>query len=563
MSESSGSIEVVFDVPVPMRDGVVLAADVYSPSAAPAPLPVLLLRTPYGKHTVPETAWTGIDPVAVARSGFVVVVQDTRGRFASGGEWEPLHHEASDGADSVEWAAALPGSNGRVGLFGGSYSGSTAWQAALAQPSGLAAMSVLMTWADPRDGLYSRGGALELGLDLPWSLVTGIDDVVRRFGEDASLVTRVEAMLDEFDQLRDVGFWSPPAGVLGRHEVRDIGSLAAAGAPASPDPADLSGRQPLAGVPTLHSAGWFDIFLQGTLDNHQAMVAAGLESTLVVGPWSHENFGNVQGELDLGIRAARDSPAVVPDGGSWAEAQLSWLRGQLDPEDGQEPPLPAVRIFVMGRNEWRSEPAWPPAEARDVELFLHPDGSLSRDEPVGSATPMTYTYDLADPVPTVGGNTFITPAHPAGPMDQRAIETRPDVLTFTSEVLTEDLEVTGRVLAHLVVASSAPTADWVVRLCDVHPDGRSFNVCDGVARVASGQSHHRHTVDLWSTSMVFLAGHRIRVQVTNSSFPRWDRAPAATGDAAHVPHEARVVSDREQPSTIVLPVMPARTGDMP
>ncbi len=506
---------------------------------------------------------SGVDPLATARAGFLVIVQDTRGRFASGGVWEPLRHEAWDGADSIAWAARLPNSNGRVGLFGGSYSGNTQWQAALTQPSALSAMAPLLTWADPRDGLYSRGGVLELGLDLPWTLLTGIDDLARRFEGDSTLNARLAAVLDEFDHLPDVGFWGLPATrteMLERHGVKDFGSLAAAaGGVRVQDPADISGGQYRAGVPALQTGGWYDIFLQGTLDNHRAMVDAGLESSLVVGPWTHENFGHVVGETDFGIRAARDSPAVVPAAGSWSEAQLSWFRRRLDagttPRTARD--IPPVRVFVMGRNEWRSEPVWPPAEARDTEFFLHPDGLLSRQLPRAGDTPVTYSYDLSHPVPTVGGNTYITAGFPPGPADQREVEARADVLSFTSEVLTEDLEVAGRVIAHVFTAGSAMTSDWVIRLCDVHPDGRSINVCDGVVRVPDAQSLRRHTVDLWSTSMVFLKGHRIRVHITNSSFPRWDRPPCPSGAETYLPQDAQVYTDPQHPSVVVLPVMPA------
>lgn len=552
---SSPSVEVSFDVPATMRDGVVLRADVYAPSdTADRGLPTLLLRTPYGKQTVLETAWTGVDPVAAARAGFLVVVQDCRGRFASDGTWEPLRHEGPDGVDSIAWAAGLPRSNGRVGLFGGSYSGSTQWQPAVAGAPALAAMAPVMTWADPRDGLYARGGALELGLDLAWSLVTGIDDVVRRHGDDADLGPRVEAVLDEFDALREHGFQVPSPGhgaVLERHGIVDIGSLAAAaGGRASPDPADVAGAQHRAGVPTLHTGGWYDIFLQGTLDNHRAMVDAGHESHLVVGPWTHENFGNVVGEVDFGIRATRDSPHIFPEAGSWAGGMLAWLGHHVggDPTSAA-PELPPVRVFVMGVDEWRTETEWPPSDATDAALFLHPDG-LSTAAPGAGDPPASCTYDLADPVPTTGGNTFITPAVAAGPVDQRAVEARPDVLTFTSEVLAEDVEVAGRVLAHVCVASTATAADWVVRLCDVHPDGRSINVCDGVVRVPDARTPDTHTVDLWSTSTVFRAGHRIRVHVTTSSFPRWDRGP----DPDAGPQVASVYLDLENPSSIVLPI---------
>lgn len=558
MTPRATSLSVQFDVPVRMRDGVALAADVYAPASNTGPWPVLLMRTPYGKNTYVENAWSGFDPVAVARSGFMVVIQDTRGRFASEGQWAPLSDDALDGFDSVEWAAGLPGSNGRVGMFGGSYSGNTQWQAVVAGAPTLTAIAPLMTWADPLEGLYARGGAAELGLALPWTLMTGLDDVVRRFEGTATLPGRVGAIFDEIDRLSDRGFWLQPsehAQMLRHHELRELGTLRVANEGARrTEPADVSGWQSHSGVPAFHTGGWFDLFLQGTLDNYRATIERGLEARLVVGPWSHANFGDTVGDVNFGIRASRDSPAVHPVG-PWIDAQVTWLRSHLDPtsstaERADDPP---VRIFVMGRNTWRSEEVWPPADTRDVQWFLHADGVFSPDSPASDTAPLSYTYDLSNPVPTVGGNTYMTSDFPAGPLDQHAVETRTDVLSFTSGPLTADIEVTGRIHAYLHATSSAPSVDWVVRLCDVHTDGRSINVCDGIIRTQDASSRGPHVIDLWSTSMAFLKGHQIRVDVANSSFPRWDRTPANPTEG-HRAQRAQLFVDADHPSWITLPI---------
>ncbi|BBY84991.1 CocE/NonD family hydrolase [Mycolicibacterium tokaiense] len=550
---SAASVSVDFDVPAIMRDGVRLVADVYTPAVGGGPWPVLLMRTPYGKNTYSENAWSGLDPVTAARSGFLVVIQDVRGRGASGGDWAPLTADVEDGADSVEWAAQLPGSNGQVGMFGGSYSGNTQWQAALSGTPSLRAIAPLMTWADASDGLYSRGGAAEVGLALPWTLLTGADDVYRRYAGTGTEYARLEAIIDELDHLAQQGYWSTTHDLLElieRHDVRELGTVrTAARGRADFEPADISGRQAQAGVPSFHTGGWFDIFLQGTLDNHQAMVAAGHHTRLLVGPWSHTNFADAMGDLAFGIRANRESPFVHP-GGTWIDSQLGWLRGQLggkglDPDDD-----PPVRIFVMGRNQWRNESQWPPVDAREMSWYLHGDGVLSPQSPKPGVAALTYGYDLSDPVPSVGGNTFMTGVLSAGPIDQRGNESRPDVVSFTSDVLTADLEVGGRLRAHLHASSSASSVDWVVRICDVHPDGLSVNICDGVLRVRDAAGPGPHEVDLWSTSMVFAAGHRIRVDVANSSFPRWDRCPSPEG---HRPQRATLSVDSSRPSWIVLP----------
>lgn len=552
-------VEIEFDVLATMRDGVRLRADVYRPVGT-GPWPVLLMRTPYGKDVVAETLCNGLDPAAAARLGFLVVVQDTRGRFASEGDWAPLRHERHDGFDTVEWAARLPGSDGRVGLYGASYCGHTQWMAAIERPPSLAAISPLFTWSEPTDGLLSRGGATELGLAVVWSLQTGLDWVGRRGGGEGAVEARIAALVDEWDALGRVGLWRLPAGdvdAVRRHGVPGLDSFAASTDPAVAARSRVAGHQARVTVPSLHTGGWYDVFLQGTLDNYEAMAARGGEARLVVGPWSHEAFQDPIGERLFGLRAARDGLPVRRPSGDWKSLQLEWFRHHLR---GERPPLPErpVRIFVMGREEWREEAAWPLARARRERWFLHADGSLAPTSPGADAGVSEFLYDPGDPVPTVGGQTLLGPGHGSGPVDQAPVESRADVLVFTSAPLPADLEVTGRVRATLHVGSSAPSTDWVVRLCDVDAAGRSTNVCDGILRVDDAASVDRVEVDLWSTSIVFLRAHRIRVQVTSSCFPRWDRN-LNTGRQRE-PHWAlarqRLHHDASRPSFVELPVVP-------
>ena len=276
-------------------------------------------------------------------------------------------------------------------------------------------------------------------------------------------------------------------------------------------------------VPSLHMAGWYDVFLQGTLDNYKALARSGHEARLVVGPWTHERFVDPIGEQVFGIRSSRDSGAVHPDG-DWNAMRLAWLRRHLEGSADEEQSTKPVRIFVMGANEWRDEDSWPPADAIAERWFLQPEGRLSQVVPEGNNAASRFVYDPDDPVPTRGGNTLLWSGYPAGPVDQRPIEARTDVLVFTSEVLESSLDVTGRVSVALHARSSGMSTDWVARLCDVHPDGRSINLCDGIFRAGLGADQDGlYELDLWSTSNVFLAGHRIRLQITSSSFPRWDR----------------------------------------
>ena len=559
MTSAAASVAVKLDVPARMRDGVTLRANVYRPAGS-GPWPTLLMRTPYGKDELPAVGWTGFDPLQAARRGFIVVVQDVRGRFASEGEWEPFRCEGRDGYDTVEWAARLPGSSGRVGMYGGSYHGNTQWLAARERPPSLGAISPLMTWSDPLDGVFARGGAVELGLALVWALDMAPDHFARLGLGAAELERRVGAAIDEWDRLTQVGYWELPVGEMAplrRHGVPDIGALRVLYEPDFADRCRVAGAYEDVEVPSFHTAGWYDLFVQGTLDNYRAMAAAGREARLLVGPWAHHTFADPIGERWYGMRARRDGVAVHPHG-SRNDLQLAWLRRQLVPESGVELPDAPVRIFVMGRNVWRDEASWPPARAVERHWFLRADGSLTPTRPAPDESLSEFVYDPADPVPTAGGQGVLSPAYQAGPFDQAAVEARADVLVFTSEALREELEVTGRVRVLLHADSSAPSTDWVARLCDVHPDGRSLNLCDGIVRVTEGaDACAAHEIDLWSTSNVFLPGHRIRVHVTSSSFPRWDRN-LNTGDqreSRHVPARQRIHHAAGHPSAVVLPVI--------
>lgn len=560
MPSITADVSVQFDVEARMRDGAVLRADIYRPEQG-GPWPTLLCRTPYGKRVLREIAWGGLHPVEAAAAGFMVVIQDTRGRFASEGSWQPLVNERRDGFDTIEWAARLPGSNGKVGTFGGSYCGNTQWMPAIDRPPSLAALSPLMTWRDPLDGLFARGGALELGLLLPWSLLTGADDPTAT-GRKQAGTGQGRDILYEFDRLADEGYWELPSeqmSALRRHGVIDLGSTRAMHDPslASMSTVDME----LTGAPpSFNTGGWYDIFLQGTLDNFQMIAAAHPDSRLIVGPWAHEAYNLPIGDLNFGLGANRDGVPVHVDG-DWNQAQLAWFRDRLGGERTRDTTAQApVRIFVMGRNQWRDESEWPPQRASAHRWYLQPDGGLHPGQPAASPSlrGLSFSYDPASPAPTVGGSVLMTPDARPGPIDQRELEARSDVLVFSSNPLSADLEVTGRVRVTLHVQSSAPSTDWVARLCDVYPDGRSMNICDGILRVENGANHCQSVViDLWSTSNVFLRNHRLRIHVTSSSFPRWNRnlntanQPATQGLVAH----QEVFCDSDRPSFVELPVI--------
>lgn len=563
-----------------MRDGTLLRADLYRPAYGTGPWPVLLARGPYGRRDPGILA--RLDPPAAARRGFLVVVQDTRGRFGSDGDWEPLVHEYDDGYDTVRWAAGLPGCDGRVVMYGPSYLGHTQWAAITAAPPELAAAVPEFTWADPRDGLVARGGAAERGLVVQWTLglgrevlrrgltdvTTGLAGVFRgaaagggRPGTSGGLAAALAELTAAENRLA-AGEWDPPV----------LRALPRPGRPGGPPlhavPADHTGLR----TPTLSVAGWYDAFLQGSLDNHIAARAAGHRAALIVGPWTHEDRTGRTPAHDFGPAAGE---AALAGGPSLRERTLDWLASVLAGIPGcgtllpytAEPPEPAtasthpggpapaprprrpsagppVLVFVMGADEWRPLDRWPPP-ATPTAWYLRAGGALSPVPPGDGEPPAAFRHDPADPVPTLGGALLLTRDYPAGPYDQRPVEARDDVLVHTGPPLTAPLEVMGRVRARLAVAADGGPADWVVRLCDVAPDGTSRVLTDGVLRTPAAGAREL-CVDLWSTAHVFRPGHRLRLHIAASSHPRWD--------VAGPPGTRTVFRDAARPSLIELPV---------
>lgn len=584
MSQAPFGVRVEHNIPATMRDGTVLRANVYRPDDGGAgSFPVLLTRLPYGKDL--PLGNSVLDPVQAARRGYVVVVQDTRGTFTSEGEWFPLVHEGPDGADTVAWAASLPGSNGDVAMYGASYFGHTQLAAAAQHPPALRALAPMMTWADsddPSAGVVTRNGVLELGAQGGWNLEMGLDQLARRHrGDPETLGRALYALVQEIDSLPATGYAELP--------LDRFGPLARMGLEA-PITSLIHNRQDVAyvqqarisnayalGVPALHIGGWYDIFLNGTLRNFAAMRNHGTASQyLLIGPWTHGNVNRVQGDLDFGFAS---SGALMDMRIDLMSQQLQffdrWLKDVRNGFDAH----PVVKYFVMGTNVWRSSDTWPPAKSEPQEWYLHSqgransatgDGILSRERPSDDPAD-SYVYDPAEPVPTIGGATLLPSVLRPGPRDQRPIEQRQDVLVYTSAPLDEPLEVVGSVSVTLFVATDAPDTDFVARLVDVYPDGRAITVTDGIMRMSHregpGTSLQRLEpsavycieVDLWSTGLAFLPGHRIRLDVTSSSFPRWERnlntgENSATSTEIRVAHQA-VIHDAAHPSHVVLPVI--------
>lgn len=557
-------IEIEYDVTAVMRDGVRLKADVYRPAGS-GQWPVLVHRTPYGKRGL---GLATLDTLAAVARGYLVVHQDVRGCFASEGQWQPLMFEREDGYDTVRWAAGLPGSNGVVGMFGGSYVGSTQWSAAISAPPELKTIAPQVAWSDPADGALFRGGALELGVHVLWSLGNGAGHLAKVVSDPEDLTRRLQRLLADVDSLAGTTYWELPSGrhpALARHGVPDLGAERALQDPTTLDVSRVAGRYDEIGLPTFNIGGWYDAFLQGTIDNYVGMRRSGAPAKLVIGPWTHASVVTVMnatqiGEVNYGIASA---PQMVGGGQGLNGLQLRWFDHWLKGVDTGLMDEPPILLFVMGLDEWREEHEWPLARAVDTELYLRADHSLSWDAPGPDEAPDSYLYDPSRPVRTHGGPHLTTPEFATGPVDQQGTESRSDVLVYTTGPLTSDLEVTGPVRALLFAATDAPSTDWVVRLCDVDEEGVSRNVTDGVLRTqpAEGVDPPRaHEVDLWSTSIVFRAGHRIRVQITSSNFPRWDRN-LNTGERCDRATDIRtahqtVYHDADRLSRLVLPTVP-------
>ncbi|MBX6386632.1 MAG: CocE/NonD family hydrolase [Microbispora sp.] len=516
------TVTVEHDTPMPMRDGTILRGTVHRPAEG-GPFPTLLMRSPYGEESF-RTA-----PVTPAlRAGFAVVLQHCRGRGTSDGEFRPWVDEGADGHDTIAWITAQPWSNGEVVMSGHSYLAGCALQAAATRPPGLKAVVASMTPHDFYDGLKYHGGAFALGSALNWGALQAMLGLrhAAEAGEDVAAILRVVS--DQDTAARTL----PVSDIPGIPWWRDWTTHVERDAYWQ-DLAETL-RHDRIEVPVMHVAGWFDLFLAGTLENHRR-----LGGPLVIGPWSHIAPGATgAGRLFFGSAASAQAIGLE-------QRQLAFLKGE---DTG-----PAVKIFVMGDDVWRDEETWPLARAVETPYYFHADGLLSPEPPTGRE-PATFTFDPRDPVPTVGGPTLLPDPTNVGPQDQRDVERRLDVLCYSTEVLASDVEVTGPVSVTLHAETSAASTDWTAKLVDVYPDGRAMSVIDGIVRVHEPAG--TFTIDLVATSQVFKAGHRIRVEVSSSNFPRFDRNPGTgrldTTEAGLVVQHQKVFPD----SYITLPIVP-------
>jgi putative CocE/NonD family hydrolase len=582
MNNLSQRILLERNVAVPMRDDTVLRADVWRPDRDES-MPAILVRLPYGKDDDGQRH-EAIDVIQAVEAGFAVVFQDTRGRFHSEGEFYPFIHEGQDGFDSVEWVARQPWCTGAVGTSGASYFGATQWLAAMHQPPHLKAIFPIITGSEYYDGWTYQGGAFQLGFMLYWTLLWLAPDTVQRLERDgrveAGATVRLMLAADGIeDHYRRLPLTDQPALAANQatryyfdwlaHTTDDDYWRAIA----------VNRNYNRVLVPAFNVGGWYDTFLGGTLENYTRMRQEGgspearAGQRLFVGPWVHGQELGVYRDANFGILASRAMSDL-------SDRQLAFFAHYLK---GEERDLGApVRLFVMGENRWRDEQEWPLARTRYVRWHLRGDGRagssggwLSPEAPAEEPCDV-YLYDPRDPCPTVGGPSLLPGAEisvNAGPRDQRSVEARPDVLVYTSAPLEQPLEVTGPLQVILYAATSAPDTDFVARLCDVCPDGTSRLLAEGILRarfredcererpITPGQVYEYH-INLVATSNLFLPGHCIRVDVTSSSFPRFDANP----NTGHAPGQDGLADVRwavqtvfhtgQYPSYILLPVIP-------
>ncbi len=553
------------------RDGVTLVADIYRPADGQKH-PVLLTRTPYNKDNMAPMGMKG------AQRGFIIVAQDTRGRFSSEGEWYPFKHESADGYDAVEWAAVLPGSDGRVGMFSGSYVGATQMLAAIAHPPHLAGICPVVTASNYHANWTWQGGAFEQWFNQSWTSGLALDTMSRFAHESTNPRVGEQVLpLTEF-----------PVFNFGSGGIENGAALTKKLAPYYEDwlkhPTyddywkqwSIEENYQNIQVPALTIAAWYDIFLGGSLRNYEGLrdhagnVGARAKQRLVVAIGGHSGWTRQVGILDFGPDAPFDENEITVE---WYEYLFLGKQNQF--ADASKP----VNIFVMGKNQWRSEAAWPPPEAKPVHFYLQSEGkaNTAAGDGVLSAAPKpgaqdSFVYDPANPVPTVGGPLCCDAEHlPPGPRDQREVESRQDVLVYSTPPLEKDIDVTGPVTLDLFASSSAADTDFTAKLVDVAPDGTAVNLTEGILRARYRNSTakaepiehgklYEYKIDLWSTSNVFLKGHKVRIEVSSSNFPRFDRNLNTGKDAATSTEFEQatnvVYHDNQHPSALILSVVP-------
>jgi putative CocE/NonD family hydrolase len=568
------SVKVERNVRVPMRDGTELSADVFRPDAE-GRFPVLIIRSPYGKDWSAGISGGPYEAEPYVRRGYVVVQQDCRGTYDSRGTFEPFVTEAADGFDTDAWAARQPWSNGKIAGLGQSYYGLTQLAQATAAHPSLVTIAPVMTTSDTYNNWIYSDGAFHLGFAMNWGIGLAGPSVKRPDPRIPVPMTTATASasnpvfrhlplltMDEESKKITVPYYRDWMA----HPTRD----------GYWNGRSYGGELNKVAVPGLFFTGWYDFFLRGALADFSTIRREGATATarngtrLVVGPWAHytgpQGATQKVGDVDFGASAAYDLPNLLI---GWYER---WMKPAGQQADGGAP----VRLFVMGDNRWRDESDWPLAGTLYTKYYLSSqgkantskgDGMLSLEAPRTGQRADAFAYDPQDPVPTIGG----VSGGPTGPRDQTPLSTRQDILTYQTAPLTERVEVTGPIRVTLYAATSAKDTDFTAKLIDVHPDGIVQNLQDGIVRARYrklGQPAQpinpgaivEYSIDLWATSNAFLPGHRIRVDISSSNFPHWDRNLNTGDDPASDTNMIKawqsVYHDADHTSHILLPVIP-------
>jgi putative CocE/NonD family hydrolase len=509
---------VEHDLPVPMPDGTVLLADRWAPRSGSHGLPTALVRSPYGRRGM-IGAGTALP---LAERGYQVLIQSVRGTFGSGGVFDPMRQEREDGLATLDWVVQQPWFGDSIVLTGGSYLGYVQWAVADRLPPEVKAMIPQVTESALTLEFLRKDG---LSLETPFGWGVQVDGQEHRLALLRQLLggrKRKQALLSVPLSGSDVAATGHRVDYLQDIVTHDADAPRWAGF-------DHRDRVPQVNVPVSSFGGWYDIFLPGQLRDFQDLQRAGQPARLTVGPWAHitTDGSAIRETVEFGLAHAR----------------------------GHQPPKRApVRLYVMGEESWRDFDSWPPPGYAPQRFHLQAGGALSAESP-GESTPDRYHYDPADPTPAVGGVRMV---RGSGRVENTELEARPDVLTYTTTALEQDVEVIGDVSAEIWFRSSLAHADVFVRLCDVDPRGRSYNICDGLVSLTGADKLTRATVRLWPTAYRFKRGNRIRVQVSSGSFPRFARNPG-TGE----PHatattfrsaDQEVHHDPVHPSAVLLPV---------
>jgi len=575
----SQSIRVDRDIPMKMRDGATLKADVYRPDDKEKH-PAIVVRTPYNK--IPSAPSDFLSPVEAAFAGYAMVIQDTRGRFSSEGEFSPGRSEGQDGYDTVENIAAESWCDGNVGMVGASYLGRNQWDAALEAPPHLKAIAPHVIGA----GYVSESGmsgVKELETGISWFATMALDMIAKmaKQGKDVSgMSDQVHYAMTHFEEvcnflpLKDIPYFKFEGlqeGFMRRFSDENLKG--------KKTEEELLWAYEKIQVPCLQSAGWYDMSVAHIFLNFFKMKEKGGSPIarqgqhIIMGPWVHgSKLHNFIGALNFGAYGSGAGAFMISRHLAYFDKYLRGIESKY---------LVPIRYFVMGRNRWKNADTWPLPETQWQRFFLHSrghansdagDGVLSREEP-GKESADIFVYNPLDPVPTRGGRLNPDLNQAAGPQDQSVNEKRMDVLCYSTPELKEEMEITGPLKLHLFVSTSAVDTDFFVKMVDVYPNGLAINVAEGAIRARYRKSIlkpqpvipgeiEEYVIDLASTSNVFRKGHRIRIDITSSNFPRFDRN-MNTGnpfgeDAVGLPAMQTIFHQPGQASYIDFPVIPGK-----